>query len=182
MLKTLSKDTTTLVNTLMPMFKQHLRILAVDEEDLIKMYLGASIGAINRYVDQDIFKTDYEWQYIDFEDEIEIIDNLYGRGLYVEKENIFDVVITDLNNVDVTANYKIDEQRGYIYPSPIFHNGFTFSSGYPTIADMDDHLKLMIFRYGATLYEMRESIMVGEPKQMPDWVNYALATYRKQKV
>ena len=182
MLETISKDTSTLVTELMPMFKEHLRILATDEDELIKIYLGASIGAINRYVDQDIFKTDYAWKYIDYEDEIEIIHNRYGRGLYVEKENIYDVIIKDRNNVDVSADYKVDKQRGYIYPSPIFHDEFTFSSGYASKDDMDDHLKIIVFRYGATLYEMRESIMVGEPKQMPDWVNYALATYRKQKV
>ena len=182
MLKTVNVDRVTLVDELFPMFKEHLRILDNFEDDLIKLYLGAAIGGIHNFVDQDIFKTDYSYE--DFgEYELNNIYRAYsGNTLYVEKENIFDVVIKDKTGTDVTSDYKIDEERGYIHPTPIFHDIFTFSSGYVTYTDIPDFVKITIYRYGATLFENRETTTVAAAKDMPDWVNYALSTLRKQKV
>ncbi len=182
MLKTVNVDRVTLVDELFPMFKEHLRILDNFEDDLIKLYLGAAIGGIHNFVDQDIFKTDYAFEDFGEYRRCDFYQAYMGNSLYVEKENIFNVIIKDKTGQDVTSDYDVDEERGYIHPTPIFHDTFTFSSGYTVATEIPDFVKIVIYRYGATLFENRESVAGGDPKDMPDWVNYALATLRKQKV
>ena len=41
---------------------------------------------------------------------------------------------------------------------------------------MKPNERMIIFRYAAHLYENREAINIGEPKFLPDWVKYAMAS------
>ncbi len=168
----LSVDRTTLLNDMIDDFKKHLRILHTNEDDMISLYLGGAIEAISIYADQDIYKTDYEYFYNT------VYDYRYPSnitGWYCKRVNLLDVVILDGAGIDVTSNFKVDKLGGMIYPHPA-GNDITFSAGFATAADVPLNLKNIIFRYAASLFEDRQSIRVGEPKLLPDWLTHALAS------
>ncbi len=172
-----SVDYTTLPDLLFSGFKEHLRILHDDEDDSIKSYLASSMDAISTYSDNDIFITEYETIYVDLD--YSFPSSLYGW--YTGKNNINDVVITDSDSVDVTSDYTIDNERGIIYPHPLT-NTVSFNCGYSTVATIPPNLKNIIYRLGADFFENREANRIGEPKALPLWVEYSMASIWKARV
>lgn len=166
------QDTITLVTDLMPLFKEHLRILHDDEDTIIEMYLSSAIDAIGTYAGTEIFLTSYEVYY---PEQVDCSGQSTLLGWYCGRWNISNMIIKDENGIDVTSEYKIDYLHGMVYPHP---NGkeIEFDTGFATKDDILPRLNNIIFRLGAEFFENRESTRVGEPKLLPDWVSYALAS------
>lgn len=178
LLKT-NTDYTTLVTGLLPSFKKHLRIEYDFDDESIKVYLAGAIDAISTYSDVDVFLSEYTYEYV----EGERIDTVASeKYMDLTRHNVSNVIVTASDDSDVTDSYTIDNQRGIIYPSPSTSETVKFSSGYLDSSEIEPNLRMIIFRYGAFLHEMRESIQVGEPKNLPDWVTYALASIWKSRV
>ena len=177
-----NQDNQTLVDDLFDMFKQHLRVLHTTEDDTIRLYLAASIEGIATFASNDIFLTEYQGSYNGLDGTC--YDYAYPSNLcgwYCGKINISEVGVFDGSGADVTQNYQIDYESGMFYPHPLGAK-FGFKVGYLAGADVPPHLTTIIFRYAAHLFENRESIRVGEPKLIPDWVNYAIASIWKPRV
>jgi len=158
-------------------FKQHLRILHNTEDDLISLYLQSAIDAIATYAGNDIFLAQYEYQKMREDCLEEYCNELCEtpQRWYCGKHSISAPKVEDSQGVDITANYKIDTQRGYFYPMPNFETEkVTFFAGYQTASVLPPRLTMIIFRYGASLFEMREHSKIGETKLLPDWVKYVL--------
>ena len=170
-------DYVTLVDQMLPAFKGHLRILHDVEDESIKLYLAAAIDAISTYADQDIFFTEYNFRYMDLD--YSMPSSLLGW--YTGKVNIFDVIIQDEVGTDLTMEYTIDGERGLIYPHPIY-NLVQFKSGYQDMIEIPPNLLNIIFRLGADFFENRETNRVGEPKALPGWVEYSIASVWKARV
>lgn len=171
-------DYSTLPAEMLPAFKQHLRVLYNHEDDSIQQYLAGAIDAISIYGDIDIFTSDYEYVYIDGE----VADTAPNSALfYTTRVNIFDVSVLSSELVDITDNFTVDSREGYIYPAPDYTDSVTFKAGYALQADISPNAINVIFRYGAHLYENREAINIGEPKFLPDWVKYAMASIWKPR-
>jgi len=174
----ISQDSVTLVNEMFDMFKQHLRILHDVEDDTIHMYLAGAIDAIATYMGNDIFYTSYQVYYPqqpDYRPPSSLM------GWYCGKWYISNVQIIDTNGVDKVADYTIDYEHGMIYPHPLDHQVW-FNAGFQSAADVPPNLTNIIFRYAAHLFENREAVRVGEPKHLPDWVNFALASIWKPRI
>ncbi len=171
MLKILSKDYNTLPADLFDDFKAHLRILDPIEDASIKLYLSASIDAISTFADRDIFFTQYQYKWV-----ANFNRDYNGAFWRCPRVGIRDVVITNDNGVDVTVGFTIDESMGFISPTIRNDDTVEFSCGYISGTEVPPNAKSIIFRYGAHLYENREAINIGEPKNLPDWVNYAIAS------
>jgi len=165
-----SKDTTTLVNELMPMFKDHLRILHLLEDELISLYLSGAIDAISIYGDNDIYHSTYDVFYPEND-----VEQPSADRMYLGKVNTYAVIIKDSTGVDISNNYTVDAVSGTVFPSP-YGLDIYFESGYLSKDDMPTNLVNIIFRYAAHLYENRESVRIGEPKMLPDWVQYAMSS------
>ena len=167
-------DYTTIPSEMFDGFKEHLRILDNSEDSDILEKLSGAIDAISIYGDNDIFETQYTFDFMGFE-------SFVSDRLFMGKTNISNVVITS-NGMDVSTDYKVDEELGYIYPSPCQDDTVKFSSGYASMDDMPPRLKSVVNRYGSHLFEHREPIQIGEPKYLPDWVNFAIASIWKPRI
>jgi hypothetical protein len=148
------------------------------EDDTIRLYLSAAIDGISTIGGNDINMTQYDVFY-PYTPDYSFPSTLLGW--YCGKWDISDVEVYSEVGIDVSGDYTIDFEHGMIYPHPL-SNKVTFKVGYATSTDVPPHLKTIIFRYGAHLFENRESVRVGEPKLIPDWVNYALASIWKPRV
>ena len=167
-----------LAQDLFPVFKQHLRVLHDHEDDMILMYLLGAIDAIATYSDNDINLTEYRVFYpktLDYRSP----SNLYGW--YCGKQNVTGMQILDSTNHDVVANFEVDYESGMVYPHPFGHE-IIFDSGYGDVDSMPPRLVNIIFRLGAEYMEMKESSRVGEPKHLPEWINFALASVWSPRV
>lgn len=165
-----------LVALLLPSFKSHLRVLHTDEDSLISLYLEAAMDAIGEYGDIQIMQTVNEFTTLTHE--------IKEASLYTHYalSPITSIVITDADSVDVSATYEIDLRGGYVYPSIDPAHKAVVTSGYTTEADIPANIRSIVFRYGAHLYEHREAVQIGEPKHLPDWVNFALASIMRPRV
>ena len=166
------QDQQILIDDIFPAFKGHLRVLHDVEDDEIKMYLGAAIDAIGIYGGTEVYPTNFE-VYYPYQYDYSGRSNLIGW--YAKRWNIRDVVVINAASVDITTDYTIDGKQGMIYPHPN-NQKITFSTGYLAATDMPLNLKNIIMRLGANFYENRESIRVGEPKLLPDWLTHAMAS------
>ena len=171
MLTITNKDYTTLPAEMLDQFKDHLRILDMIEDDIISLYLSGAMDAVSKYGDHDIFFTSYKHEKTVM-DEV----NYNSTFWYCGRNDISNVVVTDADGVAITDQFTIDYRLGYIAPAPTDTDIVTFDSGYAASADMPPNLKTILYRYGAHLYEDRESIKIGDPKNLPDWVNFAIAS------
>ena len=174
-----NQDRDAIAHGLFPVFKEHLRVLHDHEDDMILMYLLGAMDAIATYSDNDINETEYEVFYPEQLD-YSIPSNLYGW--YCGKGNIRNVKILDTANHDITGDYKVDGQRGMIYPHPATKANITFVTGYPDEDTIPPRLVNIIFRLGAEYHENRESTRIGEPKLLPDWIKYSLASIWSPRV
>lgn len=165
-----------LVALLLTSFKGHLRVLHNDEDSMISLYLEAALDGIGEYGDIQIMETVNEFTTLTYEVE--------EAALYTHfpLAPISSIVITDSLDVDVSASYEIDLRGGYVYPSIDSTHKATVTSGYTTEAAIPANIRSIVFRYGAHLYEHREAVQIGEPKHLPDWVNYALASIMRPRV
>lgn len=165
-----------LVALLLPSFKAHLRVLHTDEDSLISLYLEAAMDSIGEFGDIQIMQTVNTFTTLPSE--------IKDATLYTHfaLSPISTIVITDPLDVDVSSSYEIDLRGGYIYPSIDPTHKAVVTSGYTTEASIPANIRSIVFRYGAHLYEHREAIQIGEPKHLPDWVNFALATIMKPRV
>ena len=161
-----SQDTQTLALDLFQPFKEHLRILHDTEDSSILLYLSSAMDAIATYGDFDIFLAEYEVLYNEC---IPIVT----VGWYCGRQYLSDVLVVDSQGVDVTADFRIDEKRGKLYPNPC-GSKVTFKAGFIDADSLPPRLVNIIFRYGASMFENRETIRVGEPKLLPDWVKFVI--------
>jgi hypothetical protein len=136
------------------------------------MYLGAAIDAIATYASRDIFAT--EWQ-VFYPQTPNYTYPSTLMGWYCGKEYVRGITIKDSEGNDITAEYTIDIEKGMVYPHPL-DKDITVSSGYLSGDDLQLNLKNIIFRLGADFFENREANRVGEPKALPLWVEYAMAS------
>jgi len=165
-------DKTTLPTDLFLSFKEHLRILHTDEDDTLSLYLSGALESIGTYGDRDLYLTSYEVFYegmYDYTSPSSLTSWWCGRW------DISNVVIKDIDGLDITSEFTIDTERGMFYPHPL-DTQITFDAGFATKDDVPAMLLQIIFRLGADYYENREAIRVGEPKVLPTWVNYSLAS------
>ena len=167
-----------LIDDLFPLFKSHLRILHDVEDDMIKLYLEGAIEAIGTFGGNDIFLTSYDVFYNGDYKELRYPSRF--DGWYCGKWYVSNVAIFNPSGIDVTTNYVIDAELGMFYPHPM-GDKITFDVGYATGSDIPAMLTTIIFRYAAHLFENRESIRVGEPKLIPDWVQYVMASVWKPR-
>lgn len=172
-------DTNILVDGLLDDFKEHLRILHPGEDGIIKLYLSAAIGSIEAYADRDINLASYKAFY-----PTGFKDYTYPGTMnhwHTGKKNISNLKIVNSAGVDVTNKFECNCKAGTIYPHP---SGLevAFDSGFATKDEVPDNLKMILFRYGAALYEERQSIRAGKPNELPDWVNYMLASVWNPRV
>jgi len=165
-----------LVDLLLLTFKDHLRVLHSAEDDLIKIYLQGALESIGTFADIDVMQTVYTITTLN----AEVVDATAYTHLALSP--ISSVVITDSGAVDITSSYEVDLNKGYIYPSLASTDIAIVTTGYSTVATIPRSLLSIVFRYGAHLYEHREAIQIGEPKHLPDWVNYALASIMQPRV
>ena len=173
-----NRDVSSIVTSLFQPFKNHLRILHDDEDDMIRLYLQGAIEAIEAASGNDIAITSYKVEYV----VVEGIEYSHeATKWYCGKWDIKNVKIVNVYGTDVTNEFTIDNAHGIIYPKPYGYE-ITFDVGYSDAADMSANLVTLIFRYGAHLYENREAVRIGEPKLVPDWVNYALPSVWKPRV
>jgi len=172
LIKTTPSDTVTLTGEMFSCFKKHLRVLNSHEDDTIQIYLKGAIDAIQTYASNDIFLARYKVFYPNTPDYSAPSD---VDEWYCGKHTISDVVITDTNGVDVTADYAIDLEKGMFYPHPQNMN-ILFSAGYAHSDKMPPRLINIIERYGAELYEQREASRIGDLKNLPNWIPYSLAS------
>jgi hypothetical protein len=175
----ITQDTTTLVEDLFPLFKEHLRILHDVEDETIKLYLGAAIDGIGTFSSNEIFLTEFEVFYP--YDDTDIRYPSSYDGWYCGKWFTSDLTIYNAAGIDITGDYTIDNEHGMVYPHPR-GNKVSFKVGFSSGDEVPYHMKTIIFRYGAHLFENRESVRIGEPKIIPDWVNYVLASIWKPRV
>lgn len=171
MLTITNKDFATLPTEMLSQFKDHLRILDEIEDDLIELYLSGAIDAISTFGDHDIFLTSYEYKHFAADEE-----RYHSTFWYSGRSNLSNVVVKDADDEDITDKFTVDNRLGYLVPVPTKTEVVTFDCGFSTAADMPPNLKTILYRYGAHLYEDRESIKIGDPKNLPDWVNYAIAS------
>lgn len=175
-MKVQTSKSNALVALMLPSFKSHLRVLHTAEDAIISLYLEAALDSIGEYGDIQIMETVNTFTLLTHE----VTDpKLYT---YFALSPISSIVITDSLDVDVSANYEIDLRGGYIYPSLDATHTATVTSGYTTEAAIPANIRSIVFRYGAHLYEHREAVQIGEPKHLPDWVNYALASIMRPRV
>jgi len=176
MLKLIARDYDTLPTEMLEEFKSHLRILDNMEDASIKMYLAGAMDAIALYGDRDIFRGDYIYE--------EALDNDKSSTSCWRcgRVGIFDVQVVTSQGVDNTNYYTIDYNLGYFSPTIASGDIVSFSAGYLTAADVPPNLKIIVYRYGAHLFENREAINIGEPKHLPDWIPYALASIWTSRV
>lgn len=167
------QDMTTLVDEMMPGFKEHLRILHDIEDESIKGYLGASIDAIGIYMGTEIFSTQFEVFYPMSEPNYNVPSTLLSW--YSGRWNITDVIILNADKSDVTTDYIVHQDNGKIHPHPLGRT-ITLSTGYLHKDDIPHNLRNIIYRLGADFYENREAIRVGEPKMLPMWLTHAMAS------
>ncbi len=167
------QDTTTLVDEMLPAFKEHLRILHDIEDESIKGYLGASIDAIGIYMGTEIFSTQFEVFYPMSEPNYRVPSTLLSW--YSGRWNISNVSITNAGGTDVTAEYIIHSDNGKIHPHPLGRT-ITLNTGYLSKDEIPYNLRNIIYRLGADFYENREAIRVGEPKALPMWIEYSMAS------
>ena len=165
-----------LVALLLSSFKSHIRVLHTDEDTLISLYLEAALDGIGAYGDIQIMSTVNTFTTLD----AEIVDATAYTHFALSP--IVSIVITDALAADVSSAYDIDIRGGYIYPSIDAAHIATVTSGYTAVADIPARIKSIVFRYAAHLYEHREAIQIGEPKHLPDWVNYAIASITQPRV
>ena len=170
MLKRISIDYQTIPADLLPEFKGHLRILDNVEDDTILLYLAGAIDAISTYGDRDIFKTEYEYE--------RIFDRSASPAPFWRcgRQDIFDVQVVTDQGVDNTQYYTVDKHLGYFMPTIAVGDKVAFSAGYIAGDEVPPNLRTILYRYAAHLFENREAINVGDPKHLPDWVDYALAS------
>jgi len=162
-----------LATTLLPIFKQHLRVLHNHEDDMILMYLLGAIDAIATYSGNDVNLTEYEVFYPKHGGyDYATPSDMYGW--YCGKQHISGMAILDENNNDMIADYKVDFDSGMVYPHPL-GNKISFNAGWVDADIMPPRLVNIIFRLGAEYHEMREASSV-ERKHIPDWVQFALAS------
>lgn len=175
-MRRLVSKNTAIIALLLPQFKQHLRVLHNDEDALISLYLEASLEGIGEFGDIQIIENVNEFTTLTHE--------IKEASLYTHfaLSPISSIVITDSGDVDVSTNYEIDLRGGYVYPSIDPTHKATVTSGYNTVSDIPANIRSIVFRYGAHLYEHREAIQIGEPKHLPDWVNFALASIMRPRV
>ncbi len=174
-----NQDTTTLAAEMLPGFKEHLRILHDIEDVSIEMYLNAALGAIGIYAGTELYSTQYEVFYPNDNYDYSTPSNL--MGWYCGKWGVSAMVLKDGDDVDITADYTIDNLHGMVYPHPQ-GSAVTFSTGYLLEADVPANLKNIIYRLGAEYYEMRESSRVGDPKNLPGWLTFALPSVWSPRV
>ena len=168
----INQDTQPLIDDLFPLFKEHLRILHDIEDEMIKLYLAGAIEAISTFGDNDIFHTAYS---VFYTGERDIRYPSSFDGWYCGKWDISDVQIYNSAGIDKTSDYTIDFEHGMIYPHPM-GDQVSFVVGYISKDDIPPMLTSIIFRYGASLFEMREDTRIGEPKALPMWLTHALAS------
>ena len=167
------QDRQTLITELFDAFKLHLRILHDIEDSSIEMYLGAAIDQIGILAGTDVFSTQWRVFYP------ETVDYSYPStltGWYCGRWNISNIIIKDAQGNDVTSEYTFDREQGMIYPHPGYNMDITFDTGYVGKAEIPHNLLNIIFRLGADFFENREANRIGEPKQLPGWVEYSLAS------
>jgi hypothetical protein len=171
-----SRDESKIVNELFPAFKLHLRVLHDIEDDEIKMYLGAAIGQIEHIGSNDIHPCVYKVIYTTPSD-----GRFEKRRWYCGKQFISEPLVVNSAGMDVTDRYIVDLEQGIFYPSPV-GNEITFRAGYLSADDIPDNVKNIIFRLGADFYENREMNRVGEPKTLPGWLQYSVASIWKPRI
>ncbi len=171
LIKNGTSDNSTVIAEMFKCFKGHLRILNNFEDAGIKTYLKGAVDAIATYSDIDIFLTPY----IVFTPEPYTYKSL--NQWYCGKHNISNVVVLDPDGIDVTSDYLIDTEKGMFYPNPDPQtNTITFTAGFDHYDKIPSRLVTIIYRYGAELYEHRESSRIGDLKALPNWVEYSLAS------
>ena len=173
-----NQDRTTLIDDMFDGFKGHLRILHDVEDNEIKDYLGAAIDAIGIYAGNEVFPTEFKVFY-----PLGTLDYSYPSSLfgwYCGRWNISSVLIKE-GATDVTSDYTIDKENGMIYPHP-YGNDIELSCGFAAVVDMPHNLKIIIYRLGASFYEMREHSRIGDPKALPDWFSHSLASVWQPRV
>jgi len=156
-------------------FKHHLRIMHSLEDEPILMYLTGAIDAISIFSDTDIFRTKYKITILDYE-----TCKTNRRYFNTTRQDISAVVFTNAAAEDILET--VDKHRGYVTPIPIQGDTLEFEAGYLATDNIPLNLVTIIYRYAAHLYENREAINIGEPKFMPDWVQYALPSIWKSRV
>ena len=174
-----SQDRTTLATELFTHFKEHLRILHNHEDDSIMLYLVSALDAIATYGGNDVFLAEYDVFYPRGGYEYKSPSDMYGW--FCGKYDISDLTVINSAGIDKTADYTIDAQFGVVYPHPL-DNKINFKAGYLGVDDMPPRLVNIVFRLGADYMENRESTRVGEPKLLPDWIKYSLASIWKPRV
>lgn len=175
-MRVLTSKSEALVDLLLLTFKDHLRVLHSDEDDLLKIYLQGSLESIGTFGDLDVMETVYTQTTLD----AEVVDA--SAYTHLALSPISSIAITDGVPADVTSSYELDLAKGYIYPSLDPSHTAVITTGYNAVADIPRSLLSIVFRYGAHLYEHREAIQIGEPKHLPDWVNFALASILQPRV
>jgi len=167
-----------LIDSMFPGFKGHLRVLHDVEDESIKDYLAASIDAIGIYMGNEIFPTDFKVLYT-YKYDYAYPSNLLGW--YCGRWNVQTMQILDEADVDVSAEYEFDFEHGMVYNHPVGRK-ITFSVGYTDKADVPPNLKNIIYRLAADFYENREANRVGDPKALPNWLEYSMASIWQPRV
>lgn len=165
-----------IISSMMPLFKQHLRVLHDAEDTMIELYLQSAIESIGAFAGIQIMQTENTCTRLPSEESIS------EDYTHFPLSPITSLIITDSNDIDVSANYQIDLRSGTIYPALSLDDKAIITSGYSDISDVPANITSIVFRYGAHLYEHREAVQIGDPKFLPDWVNYALASINKPRV
>ena len=172
-----NRDVDTLTTALFQQFKDHLRILHNEEDDMIRLYLQGAIEAIEIFSGNDIFPTEYK---VFYPNSLDLKYPSNFEGWYCGKWNVHDFSILDAG-IDVTADYTVDEEHGMVYPHPMNHE-IMFIVGFDNTHKITANLTTIIYRYAADLFENREAVRVGEPKMLPTWVQYVLPSVWKPRV
>jgi hypothetical protein len=170
MTHTLAENRDTLPTALLPLMKQHLRVVIDDEDELITEYLRIVIDYHQHVLGQQIFNGTVSWM---------PGDSAARYQCPVQPVSAFTVVV---DSVTVTSEYTL-EQASAVEPVWLVHSDGTnfpadaavsLNVGFADADDLPPAEKGNILRDGATLYEHRESVTSLDLERMPLWLNDAL--------
>lgn len=164
---TVTPDWDTLPTALLPVAKQHLRVVTTDEDALITDYLAQAIGLCEQVWGLSVFSSSVVW----------LPDTSTGASRYETPFQPVSAFTVMADAVDVSGDYAL-ETAGLVEPVwlvRIDETAFatdaevTLTAGYADIATMPPPMRAGILRVTGLLYEYRESVTGLSLEQMPSW-------------
>lgn len=178
-------DVAALAASMLDGFKVHVRVDHDDDDQYLQDTLGRAIAQIERRSGISIAPQTFRW--------IPKVEEL-GSQFWLPLEERLSLVpvfgvadfTADRGGVDVSDQYTLVgdvspnafAQLRLVRPGGLYAGDvIMLEAGFETAAEVPPEVEDVIYRYGAYLYEFRESSAASSvTSQMPEWFNEALGT------